>query len=80
MKVRALALSLVPAAAAPVIAARYGPATRADRGGPAPFHAGSINHCPSCGASGWHVGRHVAECMGCGMPLAIVTPAMVTEP
>lgn len=55
-------------AASPAIAASL----RMQRGSPSPFHAGDTNHCPTCGARAWHVGRHVAECAGCGLPLPIV--------
>ena len=52
-----------------------GPTSRASRGGAGAYHAGSTNHCPSCGGASWHIGRHVAECAGCGLPLAIVAAA-----
>lgn len=40
------------------------------------------NHCPGCGGSAWHVGRHSAECARCAtaIPLfAPVGPGIITE-
>lgn len=45
------------------------------RGGPAPYHVGSTNHCPTCGGVSWFVGRATAECAGCGAPLPIISAA-----
>ncbi|WOE76167.1 hypothetical protein [Alterisphingorhabdus coralli] len=38
------------------------------------YRAGSVNHCPGCGQTQWHVGRMSAECAHCGtaIPLAHV--------
>ncbi len=29
------------------------------------YYADSVNHCPSCGHSHWHIGRASAECAFC---------------
>lgn len=36
------------------------------------YHADSINHCPSCGHTHWHIGRSSAQCAFCddAIPLA----------
>lgn len=43
----------------------------AGRGYHAVYRPGEINRCPSCGMANWHVGRSMAECGFCQMPLAI---------
>jgi hypothetical protein len=37
------------------------------------YHADTVNHCPACGHTHWHIGRLTAECAFCAtaMPLAI---------
>lgn len=36
------------------------------------YHAGTVNHCPSCGHTHWHIGRSSAQCAFChdAIPLA----------
>ncbi len=43
------------------------------RGGFVPlYHADTVNHCPACGHTHWHIGRAIAECAFCetALPLA----------
>ncbi len=35
------------------------------------YHAGEVNHCPSCTRRQWIVGRMVAECAFCGTALPL---------
>jgi hypothetical protein len=37
------------------------------------YHADTVNHCPACGHTHWHVGRQSAECAFCdaALPLAV---------
>jgi len=37
------------------------------------YHADSVNHCPACNRTHWHIGRATAECAFCetAIPLAI---------
>jgi hypothetical protein len=37
------------------------------------YHADTVNHCPGCGRTHWHVGRQSAECAFCdtALPLAV---------
>ena len=37
------------------------------------YHADSVNHCPACGHTHWHIGRTTAECAFCdtAIPLAV---------
>lgn len=39
------------------------------------YHEGTVNHCPGCGGTGWHIGRMSAECATCetAIPLANVS-------
>jgi hypothetical protein len=36
------------------------------------YHADTVNHCPGCGHTAWHIGRSSAECAHCetAIPLA----------
>jgi hypothetical protein len=36
------------------------------------YHADTVNHCPGCGHTHWHIGRQSAECAFCetALPLA----------
>lgn len=45
------------------------------------YHAGTVNHCPGCGHTHWHIGRLSAECAFCdtALPLA-ATYAQPNEP
>jgi len=45
------------------------------------YHADTVNHCPSCGHTHWHIGRATAECAFCetAIPLAAVS-AQPTRP
>lgn len=45
------------------------------------YHGDTINHCPGCGRTHWHIGRLSAECAFCetALPLA-VTYAQPNEP
>lgn len=45
------------------------------------YHADTVNHCPACGHTHWHVGRMAAECAFCdtAIPLAAVS-AQPTRP
>lgn len=38
------------------------------------YRAGTVNHCPGCGGTHWHIGRMSAECAQCetAIPLADV--------
>jgi hypothetical protein len=38
------------------------------------YHQGTVNHCPGCGWSQWHIGRVVAECVRCCAAIPLVTP------
>lgn len=42
------------------------------------FRMGEANTCPSCGSTQWHVGRQVATCARCDMPLALT--ALMASP
>jgi len=37
------------------------------------YHADTVNHCPSCSHTHWHIGRSTAECAFCeaAIPLAV---------
>jgi len=39
------------------------------------YHADTVNHCPACGGTHWHIGRASAECAFCdaAIPLAAVS-------
>ena len=39
------------------------------------YHADTVNHCPACGHTHWHIGRSTAECAFCetAIPLAAVS-------
>lgn len=39
-------------------------------GVPAPTYAASMA-CPGCGGTAWNIGRAIAECGGCGYPVAL---------
>lgn len=45
------------------------------------YHQDTVNHCPSCGHTHWHIGRSTAECAFCAtaLPLAMVA-AQPMEP
>jgi hypothetical protein len=45
------------------------------------YHQDTVNHCPSCGHTHWHIGRATAECAFCetALPLAMVS-AQPMEP
>lgn len=45
------------------------------------YHADTVNHCPGCGRTHWHIGRATAECAFCetALPLAM-TSAQPMEP
>lgn len=36
------------------------------------YHNDTVNHCPACGHTHWHIGRAMAECAFCetALPLA----------
>ncbi len=38
------------------------------------YHADTVNHCPACGHTHWHIGRSTAECAFCetALPLSAV--------
>jgi hypothetical protein len=38
------------------------------------YHQDTVNHCPACGRTHWHIGRSTAECAFCAtaLPLAMV--------
>lgn len=42
------------------------------------YHLDTVNHCPACGHTHWHIGRSTAECAFCetALPLA----AMASNP
>jgi hypothetical protein len=47
------------------------------------YHAGHVNHCPSCGRCHWLIGRVTAECGFCATALPLTdsgshTPRIVT--
>ncbi len=46
--------------------------THMRRGFTALYHSDTVNHCPACGHTHWHVGRAMAECAFCetALPLA----------
>jgi hypothetical protein len=37
------------------------------------YHEDTVNHCPGCGKTHWHIGRTTAECAFCdtALPLAL---------
>jgi hypothetical protein len=39
------------------------------------YYAESVNHCPACAKSNWHIGRSTAECAFCetALPLAVTS-------
>lgn len=45
------------------------------------YHSDSVNHCPGCGHTHWHIGRSMAECAFCetALPLA-ASSAQPMEP
>jgi len=45
------------------------------------YHGDTVNHCPGCGRTHWHVGRQSAECAFCdtAIPLA-ATYSQPAEP
>ena len=45
------------------------------------YHGDTVNHCPGCGRTHWHIGRATAECAFCetALPLA-VTSSQPNEP
>ncbi len=45
------------------------------------YHADSVNRCPACGHTHWHIGRSTAECAFCetAIPLA-ASAAQPTRP
>ncbi len=45
------------------------------------YHQDTVNHCPSCSHTQWHIGRATAECAFCAtaMPLSAVA-AQPMEP
>ncbi len=45
------------------------------------YYADSVNHCPSCGHSHWHIGRSSAECAFCNdaIPLAQSIPPSLRD-
>ncbi|MBL0924463.1 MAG: hypothetical protein IBJ12_08355 [Sphingomonadaceae bacterium] len=45
------------------------------------YHGDTVNHCPGCGRTHWHIGRATAECAFCetALPLA-VTSSQPPEP
>jgi hypothetical protein len=45
------------------------------------YHVDTVNHCPGCGRTHWHIGRATAECAFCetALPLA-VTSSQPPEP
>ena len=80
---RRVALSLVLASGLvppPSHAPAYGAKARSTRFAVPLYHAGEVNHCPTCGLTGWSVGRLSAECSGCGMPLSIAPRASRHSP
>jgi hypothetical protein len=45
------------------------------------YHEDTVNHCPGCGKTHWHIGRTTAECAFCdtALPLAL-TSSRPVEP
>ena len=43
------------------------------RGYHAVYRPGEMNRCPSCGQANWYIGRSMAECGNCRMPLALAS-------
>ncbi len=45
------------------------------------YHHDTVNHCPGCGRTHWHIGRATAECAFCetALPLA-ASAAQPAEP
>lgn len=45
------------------------------------YHGDTVNHCPGCGRTHWHIGRSMAECAFCetALPLA-ASMSQPTEP
>jgi hypothetical protein len=45
------------------------------------YHSDTVNHCPGCGRTHWHIGRAMAECAFCetALPLAVAA-TQPTEP
>jgi hypothetical protein len=39
------------------------------------YHEDTVNHCPGCGKTHWHIGRATAECAFCetALPLALTS-------
>lgn len=37
------------------------------------YHADTVNHCPACGHTHWHVGRSMAQCAFCDAALPLTT-------
>lgn len=35
------------------------------------YHADTVNHCPACGHTHWHIGRSTAECAFCETALPL---------
>ncbi len=44
--------------------------------GIAGYRIGSVETCPDCGNSQWHVGRQSAECACCGIALPLAEQAV----
>lgn len=38
------------------------------------YHFGTVNYCPGCGHSHWHIGRLSAECAFCNTVLPLKRP------
>lgn len=55
-------------------AAAISPVAEAQRGFRPLYYTDTVNHCPGCGHSAWHIGRVSAECAHCetAIPLAHV--------
>lgn len=53
-------------------AAAISPIAKAQRGFRPLYHADTVNHCPGCGQTAWHIGRISAQCAHCetAIPLA----------
>lgn len=48
----------------------------ANRQAPVPvYRSHSVNHCPGCGRTQWHIGRTTADCAFCGTTLLLEEPA-----
>ncbi len=45
------------------------------------YHSDTVNYCPGCGRTHWHIGRQIAECAFCetALPLA-ATYSQPVEP